>query len=183
VCGSMGVWECSLSKSLSQSLSTQQSPVRNRYGGKGAQALRAAGQPVVAGLVLRCGWRGAIPCSRTRVRRARPPRNAGKVCSGAVRRWRGGQGTGRPSTFATRPAGNGRRAFIVILNRNSRLQSPRHRCRSRRAQSGVGRRRPGVPSRLYGARWGASEDGIPLPGRHVIIECLEFGRKTLERKR
>ena len=113
---------------------------------QGAQALRAAGQPVVAGLVLR-------------------------------------QEPGRSSTFATRPAGNDRRAFIVILNRNSRLQSPRHRCRSRRAQSGVGRRRPGVPSRLYGARWGASEDGIPLPGRHVIIECLEFGRKTLERKR
>ena len=102
---------------------------------QGAQALRGAGQPVVAGLVLR-------------------------------------QEPGRSSTFATRPAGNDRRAFIVILNRNSRLQSPRRRCRSRRAQSGVGRRRPGVPSRLYGARWGG------FGGRHSLAWAARDNRMS-----
>ena len=45
------------------------------------------GTPRRRAVSARHGWRGSIPCARIRTRHAHPPRNEGKVCSGAVRRW------------------------------------------------------------------------------------------------
>ena len=74
----------------------------------------AKGAQALRAARVRHGWRGAILCARgaAAARDCRPPLSR----------------PGRRGMVAER---------FLILNRNSRLQSPRHRCRSHRALSGA----------------------------------------------
>ena len=152
---------------------------------KGAQALRAAGQPVVAGLVLRCGAPrasatvgGAQSLATAFGRVAHLLRNAGKVCSGAVRRWRGGQGPGRRMTL---PRDRSRQTTAACRNGcapprlvRSEAETPQQR-ETRKGSTGSGASPATTTPYALRTTHFSSESRRHLSNPRRLIGCGELG--------